>query len=244
MKKLFLCSTLIFISLFCFAQQKDSANIDSAFLKNETGIDMVFFLNLMRNQWEPSNTTLFVFSYDRWLSQKNALRFTWGIGYYNIEGKQDTFPLLKNENSNNFLKAGFNREQRIDKRWLFYYGSDLVYAFGVIKYQLGNLTSGVITTTEKNKYYGPSPFMGIRFEVNPHISFTTETYANLFFVNKENRQVNDKFPEQNTSSETTGFSIAYFIPQNIFRKEPCAKSAGRYYFIFHNSKSFNCLTSL
>ncbi|MBI4930041.1 MAG: sulfatase-like hydrolase/transferase [Bacteroidetes bacterium] len=34
------------------------------------------------------------------------------------------------------------------------------------------------------------------------------------------------------------------FPKKTSCKEPCAKSAGRYYFIFHNSKSFNCLTSL
>lgn len=217
MKKI-LCIIFISSSLISFAQKKDSLENKTNYLKNEVGFDMIFFLNLFRNQWEPSNTTELIVNYQRWISPENALRITWGIGYYNNRVKQDTLPLLSSKNSNNIIAIGFKHEQRMSKHWLFFYGSDLAFEYDFTQSQQGTNLTGVATTTDKNIYYGPAPFMGIIFEVNSRVSFSTETNANFFFSNKESKTENDKSPAQNTSLTTTGFNLSYILPQNIFMK--------------------------
>jgi|ERR1035437_1456256 hypothetical protein len=217
MKKI-LCIIFISASTISFAQKKDSLESKTSYLKNEVGFDMVFFLNLFRNQWEPSNTTELILNYERWISPENALRLTWGAGYYNNRVKQDTLPMLSSKNSNNIIAIGFKHEQRLSKKWLFFYGSDLAFEYDFTQSQQGTNSAGVVTTTDKNIYYGPAPFMGITFEVNSRVSFSTETNVNLFFSSKETKEENDKFPLQNISSTTSGFGLAYLLPQNIFMK--------------------------
>ncbi len=199
-------------------EKKDSLSGNKSFYKNELGIDMVFFLNLFRNQYEVTNTTQLFINYDRWIAPKTAIRCVVGFGFNNNQVKQDTLPLLSGKTSNIIIKIGLRREQRISKRWLFYYGCDLAYENDLSSSQIGDYTSGVVTTTIRNVYYGPSPFMGVRFEINSRISFTTETNANLFFYNKENIKENDKFPVQNATTTTKGFGLEYIIPQNIYLK--------------------------
>jgi hypothetical protein len=208
------------------AQSKDTSGIkkdNAAFLedksvKNEIGFDMIFFLNLFRQNYEPVPATLFSFNYNRELTDNYSFRSTIGLGYTNYSIKTDTMPSLKNLIVQEDLKFGLAMKKGY-KRWTLYFGADWEFQHGYTKEQSSGPVTNVVSITENTtKVFmtGPGPFCGLIFFINPRVSLNIEANANFLYSHSTDQTTNALHDELNSKREIKGFTTVYNIPQTLF----------------------------
>lgn len=157
--------------------------------KNEIGLDVTQFVKqiLNFNGSESNSSNLYLLSYKRLLLKKNAIRF--GIGGYS-ETVKDTggFNSMKNYSDQSTyldMRLGFERQNRIGTRFLFYYGLDMLYGY---KYSISHNMSTPAGTPDikaKTNQLGGGAVIGICYTIYSRISISTESSVSYLFSKKE-----------------------------------------------------------
>lgn len=202
----------------CFAHEgdADSTHADKKEHRNEFGLDMIYFLNIFRNQYEPSNENTMVFAFDRHLQHEHIVRFFLSAGFVKSNTKEDTVPLVSNRQSDLIALPGFGWERHAGRRWAYFYGVQAKIENAAGRDVRGdNNTSGLQTTSFSNWYYGPSAFTGLKFRFNDRISIQTEMDIGFIFYNTSNSFRNEKYPSQDYATTVNGFSTEYILPRTI-----------------------------
>jgi hypothetical protein len=206
---------LFFLSpLFSFAQGSDTSGTKSH--KNEFGLDMIYFLNIFRNQWEPVNENTMVFAFDHHLKKDRFVRMYLSTGLVKFTTRPDTGALTHNVQTDLIALPGFGWEGHVNKRWSYFYGLQARVENASGKDIRGDARyGGVQTTYFSNWYLGPSAFTGVSLHVNERISFQVEMDINFIYYHTREGFANEKFPEQDYENNEIGFSTQYFVPRTI-----------------------------
>jgi hypothetical protein len=212
--------TFIAILLFLSCSLSGYAQIDSLNNgkehKNELGIDMIYFLNVFRNQYEQANENTMVFAYDHHLNHERIFRFYLSLGIIQQSVKQDTLPAIKDLQTDLIAFPGYGTEQHINKHWAYFYGGQLK-----IENAMGKSTTaddGKAGATEQyfsNWFLGPSGYAGIKYLINNRISLQIESDIYFTYSTSISKTTNSRFPETNTTYKTTGYNTEYKIPKTI-----------------------------
>ena len=214
MKKIFLFILLFASTLNGFAQVDSLKHVDER--RNELGLDMIYFLNLFRNQYEQPNENTMVFSYDHHLSHEHIFRFYLSLGIIQQTVKQDTLPAKKDIQTDFIAFPGYGSERHINKHWAYFYGGQLK-----IENAMGKSTTdddGTTGATEQyfsNWFVGPSGYAGIKYLINNRISLQIESDIYFTYSFSKSITTNSRFPATNTKYTTTGYNTEYSIPKTI-----------------------------
>jgi hypothetical protein len=206
---------LLLSPCFSFAQS-DSTHSGKKEYRNEFGLDMVYFLNIFRNQWEPVNENTMVFAFDRHLEHEHILRFFLSTGLVKYTTRPDTGAAMHNQQTDLIALPGFGWEKHIGKRWACFYGLQAKIENASGKDVRGdNRYGGIQTTYFSNWYMGPSAFTGVKLCVNERISFQLEMNISFIYYHTLEGFSNEKFPNQDYENSVTGFSTEYIVPRTI-----------------------------
>ena len=97
------------------------------------------------------------------------------------------------------------------KKWQVFYGVDLTYSYSYRKTETNYSDSETREQTAKSNSYGPRPFFGVKYQINPWLSVTTETGLSAKYSTSSTI---DKVCYENSASDyeykssSTGFSAA------------------------------------
>ncbi len=201
------------------AAKRDTAQFEDRGVKSEMGFDMYYFLNIFRQHYEGMAATVFTVEYNRDLNDKITLRTSVGAGFNSNQIKEDTLTPLNSKTIEGILRGGIAWEKDSYKRWQYYYGVDFSFQYG---YNSNEQSTTVKNTTYisnniQNSYrFGPGPFLGLVFFLNPRVSLSLESYMN-FMYNYDQTKIVDESGENKTSVITNkGFVTSFTTPQNIF----------------------------
>jgi len=186
-------------------------------VKNETGFDLFYFINLFRSQFEVGNANIFTVNEERDLSRNRSLRIVLSGGYTNTRVKQDTLPDLQTVYVGGDLKVGYAWKTKFFHRWQLYGGVDWDFQYGYNKLQqLVELNDGVTDDITRNWQSGPGPFAGLKFLINPRISLSTESDLNMVYLYTNTRTIHALHPELNTNYLYRGVTTVFTVPHNIY----------------------------
>ena len=102
---------------------------------------------------------------------KNALRFGIGGKFRKLDEPVGGGNRISKENKID-LRAGYEWNKPITKKWSFYYGFDAIG--GTFNSVTKAINNDEITTTDQNYYFGGGGVIGVQFFINSHISLSTE----------------------------------------------------------------------
>lgn len=119
------------------------------------------------------------------------------------------------------VRLGFEMQERLNKRWLFYYGADVRYA-----YDLTRTTSSSVggfppqqqdISSETEAFTaGAGPVLGIEFKLGKRISINTETTAYANYRERRRRITNPNFGAFNTNEFNAIRNFNIIIPTSVF----------------------------
>jgi hypothetical protein len=188
---------LITIALFCCIQSIQTQTVDTApsIYKNELGVDAGYFIKQFLDfSGTSSYLTPTYFLYYKRLMKPGNLRFAFSAEY---EREQETSPYdfdsaeYYNVTSSFNFKVGWEFVSTLNKNWLLYYGIDLAALPETRNYEADDFEDNyVFELTSQNFIFGAGPFLGIRYNINPRISLSTET---SFFVLRSSSQATYKY---------------------------------------------------
>lgn len=129
--------------------------------------------------------------------------------------------LSKNANGRLSFRIGYEFQEELSKRWLYYVGIDAVYGYELSRTKTSVVqgfppqNTEIITGTE-NFGFGGGPVFGLEFKLGKRISLNTETTVYLTY--NEIRSVNNNpgFPSFSSTSFTASTAASIVIPTSIF----------------------------
>jgi hypothetical protein len=227
MKKILCFLFIIFLSVYsCLYAQTDSLKInkkaapsfvDDKDAKNEMGFDMSYFLSLFKSLQTAEPSNIFSVQYNRDLSEKITLRTTLGLGYQNLNNKQDTLPSLNSKDFQCFIRVGLAWEKKIYGRWQIYYGADIEYQLGnSSEQQLTQYANDINIYTDKYYEIGAGPFLGLTLFLNSKVSLNIETNLHFFYSDSREDNVNLERPALTNHTDIKGMTTSFYVPQDIF----------------------------
>ena len=165
-----------------------------------------------------SNQTPFSLMYKRYQADNKAWRL--GIDTRLAINKTDSKTSSSNfaDYSSGYigLVGGMELQDKIDKRWVWYYGGDVLpyYSFFYQK----NFSNGELVWEDEYSEYGLGfrPFLGIRFDISPRLYLSAEANILLNYSRVKNftSAVND--PEPSRDTEATRFTFAANPASGLF----------------------------
>jgi hypothetical protein len=134
----------------------------------------------------------------------------WGYGFNSTFTSTNTFPATSSDRettvSTSDMRIGLEAQVALSNRWTLYYGAD--YLFGSSEDKTRVVTSiptfpGPSQNTEflsstTSDYQGFSPLLGIQFNINRYLSFSTE--AALFFTHSKGKSTTTVTPQPQGST--------------------------------------------
>lgn len=197
--------TPLFLLLFVSHLKAQDAPAPTTY-KNDIGFNTTFALQGIFI----SSRTPFSLMYKKYVSEKKA----WRIGldtYVNIN-KTDSKTSSSSFTDYSYgyigLVTGMEKQNQIDKRWVWYYGGDLVpyYSFD----NQDSFANGELYWEDETKEFGVGlrPFLGIRFDISPRLYLSAEANILLSYARIKSfaSGVNDPLPSRDTEGAHFVFS--------------------------------------
>ena len=199
-----LITPLLFLLFVNYLQAQDyPAHVT---YKNDIGFNTTFALQGVFN----ASQTPFSLMYKRYTTERKALRL--GLDtYVNInktDSKTSTSSFMEGSADYVGLVVGLERQHQIDKRWVWYYGGDLVPYYSFNHQQ--QYSNGELYWESEYKEFGLGfrPFLGIRFDISPRLYVSAEANVMLSYARDKNysSNVNDPVPYYDTKGSRYNFS--------------------------------------
>jgi len=199
-----LIAPFFFLFFVSYLQAQDSPVPPT--YKNDIGFNTTFALQGVFNSGE----TPFSLMYKRYKTENKA----WRLGmdtYVNItktDSKSSTSSFMDISSGYIGLVAGMEKQNRIDKRWVWYYGGDFVpyYSFN----DQNQFANGELLYEYEYKELGLGfrPFLGIRFDISPRLYLSAEANILLSYARVQNysKNVNEPLPFNDTKGMRFVFS--------------------------------------
>jgi len=206
-------ATFLFLvlSFQLFGQEKSDSEITHQIGINVTSFIENFFV-LSGNNANPGPYSI---TYKR-IKDGKALRLGFA-GRLNIADSSQPGQAVR-RNINNLFQLRFGREWRknISKRWLCFYGGDII---GNLSSRTSSINDGLGNNTTSNTSFGGGlgAIAGIQFKISDRIFLTTEAGFLYNYSFQKFSQTFDAFPELNIDPTTTNFnSLDFELPSAIF----------------------------
>lgn len=215
MKRLFLIVTFFGIMATGLAQQPDTVSLPNPLpkkinlftqgnTKNEVGIDVTWFIkNLVNFGSNTGYSNNYIISYKRLLTKNHALRF--GIGGNSLNRNQTNSQTnmqdqLKIKSYSFSARLGYEFRNPFGKRWLFYYGGDLLTGYSYTQQNNVHTSTSIFKSEVKSKTFtwGIGPVIGFEFALNSRLSLSTE--GSLYFMHSHKK---DNYSATNASPMKT-----------------------------------------
>ncbi|HNA58350.1 MAG TPA: hypothetical protein PKK72_14055, partial [Chitinophagales bacterium] len=120
------------------------------------------------------------------------------------------------------FSAGWEWDTPISKKWWVYYGADIGTFMQFENYEADNFDDGyAISTKTKDLRHSIGPFIGVRFDLTPRISLTTETNLKINFntvdVHRTYTPTSSDYPELPDETDPTQKSLytGYEVPYTL-----------------------------
>jgi len=169
MKRIIAIAGLI---LSCFllvnAQNEDKADQKTKF---EVGLNVS---NFVKSFVSLNTQTIQTAPYFVVLRYKEKYRFHFGfkgndgVDFASNEGNLNDQTKLKFD-----LKLGYQFNKLLGRKWKTHYGVDLVGKYEIEQFT-NTSVNDVVTTSVESAYGGISPFLGLQFKINDHLTLLTE----------------------------------------------------------------------
>ncbi len=213
MKKLILLCFLVLNCSILFAQsEKKSKKANKA--TTEVGLNATFLARNFFGAEDDVTSISDYLLYYKIIKGRNAFRF--GLGG-SINQRSETLTGQSREVFATKLNArmGYERRNKMGKKWIYYYGFDLVAHYDQL--ELRTVTA-IDDTTSADRYIegGAGPVLGIQFMINEHIGISTEASVLYFFTSFSSDDTFVNFPEINSSRRFEEFRIAAIAPTNVY----------------------------
>jgi len=215
---------LTFFSVLSVALGQNEA-INQSELKNEVGIDATGFIkNILTfgnsqygsGGYSPGN---YLLSYKR-ISHNQAIRIGLG-GSYSLRtdtGGYNSTTNITDKGKRLDLRLGYEFRNGFGKRWLFYYGVDMLggYTYGVSH----SLSTSEGTPDAQSKIYriGGGPMMGLEFFLNSRLSLSTEGSIYYVYSKEKMDYIFKDNPSANVNALYVRESVNIGYPLIIFIK--------------------------
>ena len=224
MKNFVIVIAFIAFSVSSVAQNTDTTKQD---LKNEIGIDATYFikniLNFGGGGFYPAYYSYYsdnyFISYKRVFKDK-AIRFAMG-GVFNIDEDIDGGSSVNNYIDKGYkisTRLGFEFRNYFSKRWMFYYGADLLGEYSYGNYYNTGPTYFQPDEISKTVVYGGGPVLGFEFRLNSRLSLSTESSAYYIYSSVDRERKYRDTPEYNSHTIRNNSSIRLAYPLSIFLK--------------------------
>lgn len=197
--------TPFFFSLLVTCLHAQDATVPETY-KNDIGFNTTFALQGVFT----SEQTPFSLMYKNYKAENKAWRL--GIDTYVDLNKTDSKTSTSNfiDNSSGYigLVAGMERQNKIGKGWVWYYGGDFVPYYSFI--DQNQFANGELFWENERKEFGLGfrPFLGIRFDISPRLYLSAEANIILSYSRVKNysANVNDIVPYNDTEGTHFVFS--------------------------------------
>lgn len=156
--------------------------------KQDVGFNTTFVLDgVFSSSWMP-----FTLMYKKYSSDRSATRLGASL---NIDWSDPSSYSGDNNQSASYISSAFvslsiGREfqKRINNKWVWYYGADLVPSFSQTQYVY--YQNGIRVQKNDGKTYGVSarPFLGIRFDINHRLYLSAEANLSAGYKRNINKQ--------------------------------------------------------
>lgn len=180
---------------------------------HELGINVTTFINefvsLNNNDADLGN---YMVTYKYHIG-KNAFRFGLGGRFSQLDEPVGGGNRVTKENKFD-LRAGYEWNKPISKRWSFYYGLDAIA--GNNQSVTVAVNSDEVTTTDKSTYFGGGGLIGVQFFINSHISIATESslyYQHEMTITKADFRLD---PSSNFEETKTNDFADFGVPTALF----------------------------
>ncbi len=214
MKKLI--ASFVFIIGFSFVLFSQKETTKSANVQHQFGLNLGSLVKNLANK-DLSNINQETITY-RYIKNDIALRLSIG-GFYQKD-------FSKNASSNSSinvsvitLKWGYEKHQKINKRWRYYYGFDLKYN------SLNRKLTDQFTDVDKAKLsaFSVNPLLGYQLRLTPHLFLQTEASVSFFYqvsnfasFSNEPFQISQIDLGQVFSSNSKGRGVELVLPNILF----------------------------
>lgn len=176
---------LIFLLITSHVQAQHALSYDPLQYKNQLGINASYFISQFinfdgygYNEYPP-----YMLTYRR-ICEPGNIRVAIGAEYNSeeVESRYDYDSTIYTNVDYNFaVTAGWEWDVAVSKRWWIYYGADLGTYMLFENNEADNFSDGYAEATEsKDIRLSVGPFVGIRFDLTPRISLTTETSLKVY----------------------------------------------------------------
>jgi hypothetical protein len=125
----------------------------------------------------------------------------------------------QNDNYSLSITVGKEKQNQISKKWIFYYGGDLVPFYQYYSQEYNSL--GQIQYDNLTKDYGLriSPFLGIRFQINNRLYAATEGLLRISYSRKNTSWTSYDFsgiPNSESSNNFNNFRMQALPASGVF----------------------------
>ena len=166
-----------------FTQSEDDA------LKDEWSVNINYFVNdLILSKNTDENLIEYqapiesILTYRRYFNKNFAWQI--GVNFYIKKSNEDFVSGFGGEQSESkrgyYLRTGFQKHHHLSNKVKFYLGADVLFSFQKYKAfidfeDMNFFIEGNYSHINREKEIGLVPHLGIRWQINPKISFSTET---------------------------------------------------------------------
>ena len=199
------------VYVLCFALPSSSQDTLGLRIKSDIGFNTTFFLN---NIFQSSSTP-FSIMYKKYKSPYKAYRFGIDANFATRNGS-GTGNYSNITSYNVSVVFGKEKQNRIWKAWVCYYGLDFVPS--VSQFKSANYTNDQKNQETEITSYGLTarPFLGIRFDINSRLYISTEANISLAFSHQKNLQKSFNPEQTNVDSSSNEGSLNLSPASGIF----------------------------
>lgn len=213
-----LAALLFFVAAFAQGNETNSAEY-----KNQLSLNVTSFISnyLTFNNNAIVSNSPYILTYKH---LKNGSGVRVGVGAVlssSSRNPNNGQTLTKSNTTNINVRLGFEQQEKLSNRWLFYYGGDVRYGYDLdrtVASSVGGFPPQQQDVTSETESFiaGLGPVLGIEFKLGKRISINTETTAYFNYGESRRRITNPNFGNFNTNefSAARGFNI--IIPTSIF----------------------------
>jgi len=200
---------IILISVSLFAQKKEKKSNRST----EVGLNITNTLaGFFNSGGSGLSTDPYLFSL-KFAGPKGAVRFATNFR------TQSRSEFLNNgtrqiDETEVFLRGGYEFRKPIDNRFTLYYGVDAVAEYLFERVEFSDFASAI--TTENNTIgFGGGPVLGIQYKIMDRIALSTETSI-YGVVQSQEESFDEGRGTPRIENNTTGFRVEPLIPSSLY----------------------------
>jgi hypothetical protein len=214
MKQVILLSVVSLLTLQCLKAQV----ADSAHYKNSIAIDATSLVNsvLSFSGSGPWSQSPYIIEYRRMIGKKNVVKAGMNVFVYSSgDTRNDTLPNGRSD-LRFTIGAGYERLVPINKRWTFYFGTDMAYAYLNFQGKYSWSSASYMTDHQEENVYSIAPIAGMIFHLNKRLSISTESRLQFNYSQISSERIYVPDTQYSYSTKGTHYYTDFVPPSSIY----------------------------